>query len=421
MSDTTEQNKMFKPRILYVHYGDDWIRGSEIVLLDLLKSAKENHYEPILWCNSDALAKQALNLGVEVIKDNFVCLGYWTLPRWKLGQFFKLLTKAKKLIKDYKINLVHSNNGAPCQWMIPVCKFTNTPILLHLHARYMYKDRLTLLFHGADHIVGVSHSVIDLFKQKEFRNQQVDVIYNGINPKRVLCSHPYDIRAKVSAKNTDFVILYIGSLIPRKSVHQLLYALDKLKECYSVKLAIIGSGIEEAKLTHLVSQLNLSDKVKFFSATETVAKYYSSNADCFISVPVEEVFGLTLAEASLAKLPIITSNVSGIDEIYTDQKSALLISPNNTDELVEAIISLIERPDLRKSLADNAQKHIVKEFSLKQQFMAFNLIYQTLMLRETKYSVTQLVTLHAKTVFMAFLNKTYKYFTLKFSWGKHHD
>ncbi|MEY8215976.1 MAG: glycosyltransferase family 4 protein [Colwellia sp.] len=425
MSEYTAKDKRNKPRVLYVHYGDNWLRGSEIVLLDLLKSAKENHYVPILWCNSDILAKKAMDLGIEVIKDNFVCLGYWTLPRWDFLQFFKLLIKAKKLLTEYKISLVHCNNGAPCQWMVPLCKFTDTPLLLHLHARYLYRDRLTLLFHGADSIIGVSQSVTKVFKQDECRHQQVEVIYNGIDPERVLCADARDIRAELSAKNTDFVILYIGSLIPRKSVHQLLYAVDKLKKGYQVKLAIVGSGSEQDKLIHLADQLKLNDKVKFFSASDKVAELYSSNADCFISVPSEEVFGLTLAEASLAKLPIITSNIPGINEIYTNQDNALLITPNNTDELVIAIKSLIETPLLKQSLAEKAQKHIEKTFSLQQQFIAFNHAYQNLLLRKTKHSITQSIALHTKILLKAFLTKSltnaYKYLALKFSWRKSHD
>lgn len=433
MLDTSAQDKAVKPRILYVHYGENWIRGSEVVLLDLLKTAIENHYSPMLWCNSDVLAKKAQGLGVEVIKDNFVCLGYWTLPRWNFLQFFKLLIKAKKIIKAYKISLVHCNNGAPCQWMVPVCKFTGTPLLLHLHARYMYRDRLTLLFHGADSIIGVSQSVTKIFKKNEFSYQNVAVIYNGIDPKRVICPIPRDIRAELSAKKTDFVILYMGSLIPRKSVHQLLYAVNDLKKGYNIKLAIVGSGSEEAKLSHLVNQFNLHDDIEFFPASDKVAEIYSSNVDCFISVPTEEVFGLTLAEASLAKLPIITSNIPGIDEIYTDQKNALLVTPNNTAELVSAIKSLIEQPLLRTRLAKTAQQHIVKTFSLKQQFFAFNDAYQTLLRREIKHGISKIIYLHAKTLFTAFLNKAlsrtigktlnkgYKHLILKFSSEKSHD
>ncbi|KGJ86546.1 glycosyltransferase family 4 protein [Colwellia psychrerythraea] len=425
MSENITQGKGVRTRVLYVHYGENWLRGSEIVLLDLLKSAKSGHYAPVLWCNSEVLAKKAKCLGIDVILDNFVCLGYWTLPRWNFIQFFKLLAKARKLITDYKISLVHCNNGAPCQWMVPVCKYTATPLLLHLHARYMYRDRLTLLFHGADSVIGVSQSVTALFKQDEFINQRVEVIYNGIEPKRVLSSTPRDLRAELSAKEDDFVILYMGSLISRKRVNVLLYAIEKLTKDYQVKLAIFGSGCEKTKLVHLVAQLNLNNSVKFFPASDEVAEIYSSNADCFISVPAEEVFGLTLAEASLAKLPIITSNIAGINEIYNHQENALLVSPNNSDELVNAIRSLIEIPSLRKKLADNAQKHIKQSFSLEQQFIAFNLAYQSLLHHKSQRNVMATIFLHVKTLFIAFLSKAltkgYKFLTMKFSWGKSHD
>jgi len=429
MSEYISQDKELKTKILYVHYGENWIRGSEVVLLDLLKSAQENNYAPVLWCNSDLLAKKATALGVEVIKDKFVCLGYWTLPRWNFLQFFKLLLKAKEIIKAYNISLVHCNNGAPCQWMVPICKFSGTPLLLHLHARYMYRDRLTLLFHGADSIIGVSQSVTNIFKHNEFSNQQVEVIYNGIDPERVRCRKPRDIRAELSATKTDFVILYMGSLIPRKLVHQLLYAVDKLKAEYQIKLAIVGSGSEKDNLTRLVDKLNLHRQVNIFSASDNVAEVYSSNADCFISVPSEEVFGLTLAEASIAKLPIITSNITGINEIYTDKENALLISPNNTNALINAIRSLIEKPLLRKELAENAQQHIVKNFSLNHQFIAFNLAYQNLLKTKTKHSVTVCIFLHVRTLLKAFFTKAlvapliraYKQVILKFSWRNSHD
>jgi len=419
-----------KQGILYVHYGDNWLRGSEIVLLDLLKSAKDNHYSPVLWCNSEVLAREATTLGIEVIVDDFVCIGYWTVPKWNFLQFFKLLIKAKQILTQYKISLVHCNNGAPCQWMAPICKFSGTPLLLHLHARYMYRDRLTLLFHAADSIVGVSKSVTGLFKANEFNTQQVITIYNGINPQRISSPFPRDIRAELSAKKTDFVILYVGSLIPRKSVHQLLYALDTLKAHYNIKLAIVGSGSEKKKLAQLSVELGLLDNIKFFSDSNNVAEIYSSNVDCFISVPTEEVFGLTLAEASIARLPIITSNIYGINEIYTDKENALLISPNNADELVYAIKSFVESPALRKRLASNAHNHIAENFSPTQQFIGFNSAYQTLLEQQTTPRTFAYITQYARLIVQSLTNKLCKLCNLRILskrlsvllvWRKTHD
>jgi hypothetical protein len=407
-------------RILYVHYGENWIRGSEVVLLDILKSAKDQGHQPVLWCNSQILASKAAALEIEVIVDNFVCLGYWTKPKWDVLQFFWLLIKAKKLLKKYKISLVHCNNGAPCQWMTPICKLTATKVLLHLHAKYLYRDRLTLLFRSADSIVGVSQSVIESFKQGEFKKQQVSVIYNGIEPKRAISEKPRDIRAELSASASDFVILYIGSLIPRKSVHQILYALNSLNND-KIKLAIVGSGCEKENLQKLACKLGLFNHVKFFLPTDNVANVYSSNIDCLISVPLEEVFGLTLAEASIAKIPIITSNIAGINEIYSHNNNALLVSPNNTKALASSINAFISNPHLRNRLAENADAHIRANFSLQKQFLAFNDAYHSLLAREVNQGLLIMCLIEFKTLFCAFLRKIYTSLLLKLLWRKRHD
>jgi glycosyltransferase involved in cell wall biosynthesis len=422
--NNNQQDVTHKQRILYVHYGDNWLRGSEIVLLDILKSAKAKHYSPVLWCNSEVLAEKASALGIDVIVDDLVCIGYWTLPKWNFLQFFKQLGKAKQIITNYNISLVHCNNGAPCQWMTPVCKFTGTPLLLHLHARYLYRDRLTLLFNGASSIIGVSQSVTQLFKTNEFTTQQISTIYNGIDPQRVLSDSPRDLRAELSAKETDFVILYVGSLIPRKAVHQLLYAIDSLRESHSIKLAIVGDGNDKKRLTDLVAERGLASHVTFLSASDNVADIYSSNADCFISVPTEEVFGLTLAEASIAKLPVITSNIPGINEIYNDKETALLLPANNKEALTSAIQLFIENPCFRKILAANAHNHIVEQFSLEQQFTAFDKAYQTLLTQETSNNGLTNIGHYGHLVVQAFFNKLFsrcKRLSIGFFWSKSHE
>jgi len=389
--------------------------GSEIVLLDLLTSALNNHASPILWCNNQVLAEKSQDLGVEVILDKFVCLGYWTEPRWNFKQYFKLILKAKQIIKVHNVNLVHCNNGGPCQWMVPVCKLSHTPLLLHLHAKYRYRDRLTLFFHRVDAIIGVSNSVIQLFKKNEFHHQQVNVVYNGIAPQPALSLFPRDMRAELSANNDDFVILYMGSLIKRKLVHNLVNAIKVLKKRYKIKLAIIGSGPEQDKLKALTTTLQITKEIKFFPQNYQVAKIYSSNVDCFISVPEEEVFGLTLAEASLAMLPIITSNIPGINEIYTHQKSALLVSLGNIDELISTVEILISSPKNRHEMAKRAYKNIITNFSLEQQSIAFNLAYKQILVRKESKSIAKTVWTLILNILKAFLYKFYKYLIIKFS------
>ncbi len=353
--------------VLFVHYGEDWIRGSEIVLLDMLTSSINLGRKPILWCNSKVLAQEATKIGAKVILDRFVNIGYWTLPRWDFFQYFKILLKTKKIIKAHDIDLVHCNNGAPCQWLSLVCKLMGVPLLLHLHARYQQRDRVILLFHFADRVIGVSKAVLTIFNDYEFEPKILSVVHNGISEKRVESKVLINIREMINAKEDDFVILYIGSLIKRKGIDTLIASLNRLGTMRSVKLAIFGSGEELSNLLQLIEQLKLGDVVSIFSEVSDVGSLYSSNADCFISVPLEEVFGLTLAEASLSGLPIISTTVPGVNEIYTHEQNALLVPAGNCDELAIAISRLIETPNFAKQLAISGKEHISNNYSLINQ------------------------------------------------------
>ena len=353
--------------ILFVHYGDDWIRGSEVVLLDMLKSNLLQGNKPILWCNSKSLAAAASAIDVIVIVNRFVNIGYWTLPKWDFIQYLKNLLKAKRIIESFSIDVVHCNNGAPCQWMSPICKLLKVPLLLHLHARYQQRDRFILLFHLADRIIGVSKAVLDVFQKNEFSNCKLSVVYNGASPSRIESNQPFDTRKMTKAEGNDRVILFVGSLISRKGLEALIRSIAKVINSYSIKLAIFGSVEQKDQLLRLIDKLDLQNVVFIFPATLNVAELFSSNADYFVSTPTEEVFGLTLAEASMAGLPIVSTNVPGVNEIYSHEISALLVAPNNVEQLTLSIIRLIESPKLARQLAENANKHIRRYFSIQKQ------------------------------------------------------
>jgi len=365
--------------IMFVHYGNDWIRGSEVVLLEMLNSSIKQGNKAILWCNSNTLADAASAIGVHVIVDRFVCIGYWTLPKWDIKQYLKSLLKAKSIIREFSIDIVHCNNGAPCQWMSPICKYLKVPLFLHLHARYQQRDRFILLFHLADRIIGVSKAVLALFKQDEFKASKLSVVYNGISAKRVISHQPIDIRSLINAGDNDRVVLFIGSLIPRKGLETLINAIAKVRKSHSIKLAIFGSGEQQDSLSKLIKKLSLQKDIFIFPPVMDVGKLYASNANYFISVPTEEVFGLTLAEASLAGLAIISTNVPGVNEIYTHQRNALLIAPNNVELLSQEITRLINSPKFAEQLAYNAKNHIKKHFSVAKQVIEIGEQYNLLM------------------------------------------
>ena len=159
--------------------------------------------------------------------------------------------------------------------------------------------------------------------------------------------------------NIDFpFILYIGGFSTRKNVKELIIAFNKihksLKKDY--KLVLCGSIRDEGiKLQNLCKELFIDNKVIFtgFVPDEDLPIFYNS-ADLFIYPSLYEGFGLPPLEAMSCSTPVITSNLTSIPEVTGD--CAVLINPFNKDELAEALINLLNCPDLLKEYGKKGYK-----------------------------------------------------------------
>ena len=77
--------------VLFTHYGDNWIRGSERFLLDLLSHLDSSRFRPIVWCNSEIMANEVRHLDVPLIQSEFPLLFGWQRPRCAFNAFYHLV------------------------------------------------------------------------------------------------------------------------------------------------------------------------------------------------------------------------------------------------------------------------------------------------------------------------------------------
>ena len=78
---------MKKTNILFTHFGDDWIRGSERCLLDLLQYLNDDQYTSIVWCNSNVMEREVKKLGITVIKSEFTLLFGWENSKYNFVNY----------------------------------------------------------------------------------------------------------------------------------------------------------------------------------------------------------------------------------------------------------------------------------------------------------------------------------------------
>lgn len=322
--------------VLLVHYGEDWIRGSERCLLDLLAHLDRSRFTPLLWCNSPTLAAEAATLGVETMVEPFSLLLGWQAPRFDFAAHRRLSRRARELITERQIGLVHANSAAPCQWLAGVCRALQVPLVCHLHARYQPRDRFSLRVHKASVLIGVSEPVLTGWLQDGCAAERLIRIPNGVDAARLNAGAHWPVVDMLGLSPGELIIATVGSLIKRKGIDLLIRSLAALTESgEAARLLIIGSGPEREALMVLAAELGVAERVHFLGERPDSAAILRGGVDLLVSGAREEVFGLTLAEAGMLGLAVSAYRVGGIPEVVAEGVSGLLATPGDWVEMAD--------------------------------------------------------------------------------------
>ena len=175
-------------------------------------------------------------------------------------------------------------------------------------------------------------------------------------------------------------LLCIGSLIPRKNFSCVLKALGQSRNREHICLTIVGEGPEREGLEVLANELGIHQKVKFLGSVppEQIADFYH-HAHIFIIPSLSEGRPNVLLEAMAASLAILAADIVGIRELIEDGSSGHLFAPNDTARLTQLIDSLIEQPECRHRLGNNARLRIQQEnFTWERTAELYYQLYRSL-------------------------------------------
>lgn len=136
---------------------------------------------------------------------------------------------------------------------------------------------------------------------------------------------------------------------------------------------IAGSGPLQESLEKMCKTLNIHHYVHFLGSIDDIpALLYHS--DIHILPSYYESFPLANLEAACMKKPIIVTAGTGASHFIQDGITGLLFKNNNVEDLVQKIEYLLDSPEQRMLLGENAYKHVMKQYSnqaLFEQWAAF--------------------------------------------------
>lgn len=159
----------------------------------------------------------------------------------------------------------------------------------------------------------------------------------------------------------DLKFVSLARLAPEKDLETMIYGFYKYfrERPSNSTLQIFGEGSERGKLTQLINDLGLTQKVFLKGRTNNVPKTLSE-FDCFILTSRFEGFGMVLLEAMAANLPIICSRIPAAIEVLGERGAGYFFDPGNSDDLANSLINLKNGDE---TVRHNEQEKQLEQFS----------------------------------------------------------
>lgn len=162
-----------------------------------------------------------------------------------------------------------------------------------------------------------------------------------------------EMRHRLSDGNPDkIILLYVGRVAPEKQIERIAHTLRNVPNTH---LAIVGNGPHRAKLESLYKGMPVTF-VGYLKGQELSTAYASS--DIFVFPSATETFGLVVAEAMAARLPVVTSRVGGIPEIVNSGVNGFIFEPNDDEKMTVYVKELVENPAKRLSIGEAAHASV---------------------------------------------------------------
>jgi glycosyltransferase involved in cell wall biosynthesis len=356
-------------RILHTESSRGW-GGQEIRILREAEGMRERGHEIIF----------AVNRGGELIsrakKSGFLV---YELPFKKISAL-KTIYALVKICRAHQIDLINTHSSLDA-WMGGIAarigkkkvirtRHLSTPIRKGLNSRILYH---TL----ADFVVTTSTPILaTIGKQARLPSFRLQCIPTGID-SHALKADPLkaaEFRASLGVGPSDILVGTACFVRSWKGIHDLLQAAALLKERKEIKWVVVGGGHVDDYRSK-IPELGLEKIVTFTGHLETpFSAIRAMDIFVMLSTAHEGVSQASLQAAYLER-PLVTTPIGGLPEVCLDGKTGLVVPPLSPESVAEAIIKLVDHPNLRVQFGSNGKQLVEEKFTWQQTLDEMEKVY----------------------------------------------
>ncbi|MBI2258367.1 MAG: glycosyltransferase [Flavobacteriia bacterium] len=311
----------------------------------------------------------------------------------------KAYRKIKKIIKEFKPDIVHTHAakaGALGRRAAFSCK---VPIIVHTfhgHVFHSYFGQLkTFIYKWIERKLAKKSTgiiAISETQKKELslihqicEEKKIKVINLGFDLDRFMnfsIETRQNLRQKYRIKEDEIALAIIGRFAPIKNHHFFFDVLENIltKTKRKIKVFVVGDGETREVIENRASKINnrFGDVVFL---TSWIKDVYNFNQAMEIICLTSDNEGtpVSLIEAQASSLPVITTNVGGVNDIMLDGISGFIIDKGDLKEYSEKLQYLIENDEIRKVMGEKGKDFVKETFHYKRLCKEVELYYKELL------------------------------------------
>jgi len=228
-----------------------------------------------------------------------------------------------------------------------------------------------------DRAVAPSTAVYEGLLQTGIPKEKIVLIPNGVIPVDVGSGQERStLRARYGIGKAELAVGIVARLETEKGHKYFLEAAAKcLQERDDLRFIIAGTGALAEALKRQAGAIR--DHVTFTGFVDDIAGLYQA-LDISVCASMEEAFGLSVAEAMSAGLPVVVTDCGGCLDLAKNEETGIVVPKASGDALAGGILRLAKDQALRKTLGQNARRMILAHFTAAQAAEKLEALYATL-------------------------------------------
>lgn len=357
--------------ILHTESSCGW-GGQEIRILTEARGMIERGHQVGLFCPAHApIFEKARELEIDV----------FTGPIEKKN--IDALKTAFKWMKRYRVDIVNTHSSTD-SWLFSLCKTAlrknckmvrtrhiSAPVSRGLTTRWLYTS-------GTDHIITTGTKLRDtLIKHNRFNPNKITSIPTGIDLTHF--NRDNQLRARKTT-NLPIDIYLVGIVATIRSWKGHCYLLEAIaRQPDDVHLVIVGDGPYLPTVREKLAELRIEHRVHLVGHKDDVLPWLQSMDLFVLPSTANEGVPQSLMQAMACEIPVISTPVGSIPEIISDEQTGLLVPPENSDALADAILRVFNDSMLYRRLAGQGYELAQERFGLDVMLDETEAVYQQLL------------------------------------------